>query len=67
MSKSLILITNDDSIKAKGLRKLISLMKPLGEVVVISTADVMSAKGHSITTTPTLKVTLVEESLDYKE
>ena len=67
MSKPLILITNDDSIKAKGLRKLISLMKPLGEVVVISTVDVMSAKGHSITTTPTLKVTLVEESLDYKE
>ena len=52
--KPLILITNDDGHQAKGLRKLITLMKPLGEVVVISTDKVMSAKGHSITTSPTL-------------
>ena len=67
MKKPLILITNDDSINAKGLRKLISLMRPLGDVVVISTVDVMSAKGHSITTTPTLKVTPVQEMPGYRE
>lgn len=65
--KPLILITNDDSIRAKGLRKLISLMRPLGDVVVVSTEDVMSAKGHSITTTPTLRINLVEESPGYME
>ena len=65
--KPLILITNDDGIQAKGLRKLIALMKPLGELFVISTDKVMSAKGHSITTTPTLKATLVESGPDYRE
>lgn len=65
--KPLILITNDDSYQAKGLRKLISLMRPLGEVIVISTDQVMSAKGHSITTTPTLTAKLVESGPDYRE
>ena len=65
--KPLILITNDDSYQAKGLRKLISLMRPLGEVIVISTDQVMSAKGHSITTTPTLTAKLVECGTDYRE
>lgn len=65
--KPLILVTNDDGYQAKGLRKLISLMRPLGELVVISTDQVMSAKGHSITTTPTLSVKLIDSGLDYKE
>jgi 5'-nucleotidase len=65
--KPLILITNDDGYQAKGLRKLISLMRPLGELVVISTEKVMSAKGHSITTTPDLTVKLVERGQDYRE
>lgn len=65
--KPLILITNDDGYQAKGLKKLVSLMRPLGEVVVISTEKVMSAKGHSITTTPDLTVRLVESGPDYKE
>ena len=65
--KPLILITNDDGHLAKGLRKLIELMRPLGELVVISTEQVMSAKGHSITTSPTLTAVLVESGPDYKE
>lgn len=66
-NKPLILITNDDGYQAKGLRKLIALMRPLGEVLVVSTDKVMSAKGHSITTTPTLTATLVESAPDYRE
>lgn len=62
----LILVTNDDGYQAKGLKKLISLMRPLGEVIAISTEQVMSAKGHSITTTPDLTVRLVESSFNYK-
>ena len=63
----LILVTNDDGCMAKGLKKLVSLMRPLGEVVVISTDKPMSAKGHSITTTPTLTAALTEISPGYKE
>lgn len=65
--KPLILITNDDGYQAKGLRKLIELMKPLGELFVISTDKVMSAKSHSITTSPTLTATLLESGPDYRE
>lgn len=60
------MVTNDDGYQAKGLQKLVSLMRPLGYVVVVSTEQVMSAKGHSITTTPTLKTTLLEEAPGYK-
>ena len=65
--KPLIMITNDDGHQAKGLKKLVSLMRPLGELIVISTEKVMSAKAHSITTTPDLAVRLVESAPDYKE
>ena len=65
--KPLILVTNDDGCQAKGLRKLVDLMRPLGDVVVISTDRVMSAKGHSITTTPTLTAMLVDVGPGYKE
>ena len=66
-NKPLILVTNDDGFQAKGLRKLAALMRPLGEVAVISTEQVMSAKGHSITTTPTLSAMLVTMEPGYKE
>lgn len=65
--RPLILITNDDGFQAKGLRKLVSLMRPLGEVVVISTDKPMSAKSHSITTTPTLSAILMAVEEGYKE
>ena len=65
--KPLILVTNDDGYQAKGLKKLADLMRRIGEVVVVSTEQVMSAKGHSITTAPTMTVTLVESALGYKE
>lgn len=65
--KPLILVTNDDGYQAKGLKKLVELMRSIGEVVVVSTEKVMSAKGHSITTDPTMKVTLVESDLDYRK
>ena len=41
-----ILITNDDGYAAKGLRKLVALMRQLGDVTLISTDEVMSAKSH---------------------
>ena len=47
--KPLILVTNDDGIRAPGLRALIKVMNQIGEVVVVAPNSPQSAKGHSIT------------------
>ena len=56
MSKPLILITNDDSIVAPGIRALIEVMKELGDVVVVAPDSPQSAMGHAITINNTLKL-----------
>lgn len=61
------MITNDDGCRAKGLRKLVSLVRPLGRVVVVSTDRPMSAKGHSITITEPMRLRPVVEEDDYAE
>lgn len=48
-TKPLILITNDDSITAKGIRFLVQAMKPLGEIVVVAPDSPQSGMGHAIT------------------
>ncbi len=62
-----ILITNDDGYAAKGLRKLVTLMRTLGDVVLISTDEVMSAKSHSCTIREKIYVRLVQEEEGFKE
>ena len=62
-----ILITNDDGYAAKGLRKLVTLMRTLGDVTLISTDEVMSAKSHSCTIHDRLYVRLVQEEEGFKE
>ena len=47
--KPLILITNDDSIKAKGIASLVEAMKPLGDIIVVAPDTVQSGMGHAIT------------------
>lgn len=62
--KPLILVTNDDSIVAPGIRTLISVMKEIGEVVVVAPDSPQSAMGHAITINNTLhieKVTIDSE------
>ncbi|HIP37227.1 MAG TPA: 5'/3'-nucleotidase SurE [Crocinitomix sp.] len=50
MSKRpLILITNDDSIYAKGIKSLVDVVKELGDVLVVSPQDPQSGMGHAIT------------------
>jgi 5'-nucleotidase len=56
MSKPLILITNDDGITAKGIRKLVELMSALGEVVVVAPDSPQSGMGHAITVGDTLRL-----------
>jgi 5'-nucleotidase len=47
--KPLILVTNDDSIDAKGIASLIKAMDGLGEIVVVAPDTVQSGMGHAIT------------------
>ncbi len=54
MSKPLILVTNDDSISAPGIRALIEVMAEIGEVVVVAPDSPQSAMGHAITINNTL-------------
>lgn len=47
--KPLILVTNDDSIEAKGIASLVEAVAPLGDIVVVAPDKVQSGKGHAIT------------------
>ena len=49
-SRPLILVSNDDSIYAPGIRHLVELLHELNaEIVVVAPADPQSGKGHAIT------------------
>lgn len=65
--KPLILVTNDDGIKAAGLRRLIDIMRRIGEVVVISSEQVMSGMAHAVTIQTPLMPRLIKEEESYKE
>lgn len=54
--KPLILVVNDDGYEAKGLEAMISIAKPLGEVVVMVPDRARSAMGHAITMGEPLRV-----------
>lgn len=56
MSKPLILVTNDDGITSRGIRKLVELVRPLGEVVVVAPDSPQSGMGHAITVGDTLRI-----------
>ncbi|HHP7242558.1 MAG TPA: 5'/3'-nucleotidase SurE [Cyclobacteriaceae bacterium] len=61
MEKPLILVCNDDGITSNGIRKLINLMKGIGEVIVVAPNSPQSGMGHAITVGDTLR--LVETDL----
>ncbi|GIS00979.1 MAG: hypothetical protein CM15mP102_17990 [Flavobacteriales bacterium] len=47
MAKPLILVTNDDGINAPGIRTLISVMKDVGDIVVVAPDSPQSGMGHA--------------------
>jgi 5'-nucleotidase len=61
MSKPLILVSNDDGITSKGIRVLVSVMKKIGDVVVVAPDSPQSGMGHAITIGETLR--LYEEDI----
>lgn len=56
MAKPLILVSNDDGITSRGIRKLVELTKNLGEVVVVAPDSPQSGMGHAITVGDTLRL-----------
>lgn len=69
MEKPLILVTNDDGITAPGLRMLISVMKTIGDVVVVAPDSPQSGMGHAITLDTALfskkmKIDLDQDGID---
>ena len=54
MEKPLILVTNDDGMNAPGIRTLISIMKDIGDIVVVAPDSPQSGMGHAITINSTL-------------
>jgi 5'-nucleotidase len=55
--KPLILVVNDDGYEAKGLEAMVSIAKPLGEVVVVVPDRTRSGMGHAITMGEPLRIT----------
>jgi 5'-nucleotidase len=67
MKKYTILITNDDSIDAPGIRKLIALMRQLGDVIVMAPDKPQSGMGHAITVAHPLRMRLIHKEQGYEE
>lgn len=65
--KPLILITNDDGVKAPGIRALISYIKPFGRVVVMAPDRPQSGTAHAVTIAHPLRLELIAQETDYEE
>jgi 5'-nucleotidase len=57
MSKPIILVTNDDGITSRGIRKLVQIASKVGKVVVVAPDSPQSGMGHAITVGDTLRLT----------
>lgn len=56
MAKPLILVSNDDGITSRGILNLITVMKELGDVIVVAPDGPQSGMGHAITVGDTLRL-----------
>jgi len=65
--KPLILITNDDGIKAPGMRALIEYIRPLGRIVVVAPDRPQSGTAHAVTINLPLRLELLFREKDYEE
>lgn len=63
----LILVTNDDGVDAPGLRTLIDIVKPLGNVVVLAPEKSHSGMGHAVTLTEPIRLKKIVVSPQYAE
>ncbi len=65
--KPLILVTNDDSIKAPGIRALIETIRPFGRVVTVAPDRPQSGTAHAVTIAHPLRLELIHREKDYEE
>lgn len=65
--KPLILITNDDSIKAPGIRALIDTVRPFGKIIVLAPDRPQSGTAHAVTINIPLRIELITKEEDYEE
>ncbi|MEI6456195.1 MAG: 5'/3'-nucleotidase SurE [bacterium] len=65
--KPLILITNDDSIKAPGIRSLIDFIRPMGHVIVVAPDRPQSGTAHAVTINVPLRLDLIAKEESYEE
>jgi 5'-nucleotidase len=65
--KPLILITNDDGVKAPGIRALINCVRPFGRVVVVAPDRPQSGTAHAVTIAHPLRLELILKEADYEE
>lgn len=65
--RPLILVTNDDGITAPGIRKLISIMHKLGDVVVVAPDKPQSGMGHAVTVTSPLMIHRIHNENSHPE
>lgn len=56
-----ILVTNDDGINAKGIKALVEVVRPLGNVVVVGPSEAMSGMSHAITVKDPLFINKIKE------
>jgi 5'-nucleotidase len=59
--RPLILVTNDDGIKAKGLESLVNMLKTFADVVIVAPNESYSGMSHAITVKTPLYAKLVKE------
>jgi len=59
--RPLILVTNDDGIKAVGLESLVKMLKSIGDVVVVAPNESYSGMSHAITVKTPLYAKLVKQ------
>ena len=60
-NNKLILVCNDDGVKAPGITALIEVARKFGDVVVVAPDKPQSGMGHAITLNSTLRVNKVRE------
>ena len=56
MSRPLISVSNDDGITSKGILTLVTVMKEIGDVIVVAPDSPQSGMGHAITVGETLRL-----------
>ena len=61
MKKPIILVTNDDGYRSKGINALIETAKAYGDVIVVAPNNSKSGQSHAITVKEFLRLNLVSE------